>query len=689
MSYGELNSGTDGNFDPSSALADPRGNRYPNPFFDLAQQYMPQTIKELFRWCTFYYYSSPIIGAAIKKISRYPITDLIFEDEHETVRDLWQTVLVDHLRLKDRLMEINLDFHTYGNAFVSLHKPFTRFLKCKKCGYNAPIKNWNWNYRFNGYAFEGVCKGCDGRVECSVKDVPYKDIKGLRLIRWNPENINIKHNEYTGRSVYMYTVPYKLRMAIQRGDKDIIEDIPQIVLEAVRLRRMIKFNHENMKHLKAPTLAEQDQGWGKPIILHVLRDMFYFYTLRRAQEAIAQEHILPFDMIYPMPNAQMDPYVHTDLGNWRSQIQDQIRRHRSDPNYKAVIPVPVGTARVGGDGKALMLNPEMSYLTQTISGGLGYPSEMLFGGGLNFTGSSISLRMLENDFIQNRSQMLDLAHWIKDDIRIWMGYPNVERLRFADFRMADDVQRNQQLIGMNAQGKVSDQTMLTELGYDYDQEIKKKIEEIYIANYLGDLQAKGAAKTQGEAQIISTNYQEKIQELAAQAQQNLQAKGLIPTAPDPNAPQGSDPNAQQPQGDPNAQAQAQAPLALPPGEPQPSGGGDQSEFQAPGAAAASGQAASAPNAPGADQAGQIAAFVDKWAKQLLKLSPQEARLAIVDLKKQMLPVGQKVEQAYMQLTAAQGGATGAVSTEPNMNPLPEKGAPMRGEVTGGGTLNRG
>jgi hypothetical protein len=505
---------------PNLMLADKSVNRYPNQFFDLSMQYMPPTIKELFRWCTFYYYNSPLMGAAIRKMSRYPITDLIIEDEHESVRELWDTIFNKNLKMKVRLLEVNLDHYVYGNCFVSLHLPFTRFLACKQCGYSAPTKQWEWKFGSN-YNFLGKCPSCDKDGDLDVRDKPYKDVKAVRLLRWSPENIEIKHNEYTGKSIYLYTVPRKIRMAVQAGDKDIIEDMPMIVIQAIKEQKKIRMDPNNFLHLKNPTLAEQDQGWGKPLIIHVLKDMFYFYTLRRAQEAIALEHIVPFDVLYPMPNAQMDPYVHTNLGSWRSQIENIVKQHRKDPNFKAVIPIPIGFGRIGGDGKALLLGPEMQYITQTVVGGMGIPQEFLFGG-LNWTGSSVSLRTLENDFIQNRSDLLDLVNWIKEKIRIWLTLPDVSSIRFADFRMADDIQRNQQLIGLNAQGKVSDQTMLTELGYDFEGEIKKLLEEVHIKNYMNDLLTKGQARSQGEAQLISMNFQSKMNELAAKAQEGAQ-----------------------------------------------------------------------------------------------------------------------------------------------------------------------
>jgi hypothetical protein len=628
----DLNSPTDMNVAPSLSMSDFRGTRYPNQFFDLAQQYMPPTIKELFRWCTFYYYNSPLIGATMRKVSRYPVTDLIYEDGQESVRELWQHIFDKILSMKVRLLETNLNYHVYGNAFISIHLPFTRFLICPACGERQPIQNWDWTFRGSDFVFSGKCSKCDHNGSLDVKDVPYKDLKGIRIIGWNSENIHIKYNEYTGRYIYMYTVPSKLRNMILRGDKDIIEDLPMIVIEALKKRRMIRFHHDAIFHMKAATLAEQDQGWGKPAIIHVLKDMYYFYTLRRSQEAIAMEHIIPCDLIYPLPNAQQDPYIHTDLSNWRIQIETIIRKHRRDPNFKGVIPIPVGTTRVGGDGKMLMLSPELSYLNQTIVGGLGMSAELLFGSATQFTGASIQLRMLENDFIQNRSQLIDLVTWIKDKIRIWANIPNIDGIRFSDFRMADDVQRNQQVIGLNAQGKLSDETMLTELGFDWDQETQKMIMEAQIKNYLMDIQVKGNAKSQGEAQIIQYNYQKKINDLAAPEMLAQQQAAMA----------GQDPNAAMPGQDPSG-GQAMA------------GGGQEDE---------------------------LTAKIDSWAQRISGTDPATAMATIGELKTRLPEIGTLIEQRMnMMKTQPQQGAVGrggnSMDTSVNMNPLPEKGMPRR------------
>lgn len=648
---------------PNLLMSDRGFGRYPNQFFDLSQQYMPPTIKELFRWCTFYYYNSPLIGSSITKISRYPITDLIFEDQHDTKREVWDGFFNRDLKIKDQLLEVNLDYHVYGNAFVSIHLPFTRFLICRSCKHREPISQWNWDFDSGNFEFRGKCNRCDHSAQLDVSDTPYKDRRKIRLIRWNPENIHIKFNEYTGRRIYMYSVPGKLRNAIQRGDKDILEDIPLIVLKALKERRLVRFNDDNFRHLRRPTLAEQDQGWGKPLIIHVLKDMFYLYTLRRAQEAIAMEHIVPFDMIYPMPNAQQDPYIHVNLANWRAQIENMIKRHRRDPNFKAVMPVPVGMGRLGGDGKAMMLTPELNYLTQTIVGGMGIPQEFLFGG-LNYTGSSISLRTLENDFIQNRSQLLDLVMWIKDKARVWLSLPNIKNIKFADFRMADDVQRNQQLIGLNAQQKVSDQTLLTELGYDWEQEQRKMLEEAHFRNYLNDLTAKGSAKTQGEAQLIQYNYQQKIQEMSEKAQRDAQKKLQTEQA-------GVGVSDDQPIVRAGWEQAAQSNLA-----------GNAAALPGPAGSGGEGQPGQGEAAAAVEE--DVQSRVRRWALKISQMDPNTAMETLTELRQHYPELGAMVEKAYNALGANMAAPNSAPAVDPNaktqaVNPLPERHAPRGGQ----------
>lgn len=658
------------------------GARYPNPFFDLGQQYMPTTVKELFKWCTYFFYTNPLVNSTITKVSRYPITDIIIEEPDEKVKKMWTRIFDDILHIKDRLMDVNLDQNVYGNAIISIHFPFTRYLLCNNCKHRVNIKETKWTFRNYGYSWK--CPKCDSDQHADtanttqIKDVPYRSPEDIRIIRWNPENIAIRYNEATAESHYYYSVSKILRRQVTSGEKEILESLPLLFIQAVKKNRLIKLVNKNIFHLKKPTLAEKDMGWGKPLIQPVIKELYYMATLRKAQEAIAQEHIVPFDFLYPTPNAQMDPFVHSDLGNWRTKVEDAITKHRQDNNYKAIMPVPVGFGRLGGDGKMLMLTPELNNLTQQITGGMGIPQEFIFGG-LNWTGSSVTLRSLQNDFQHNQTQLLEATKWLSDKISIFLRCPKAKKIRFLDFKMADDVQKRQQLLALNSQRKVSDETLLTEFGLDYDKERKKILQEQSFQNELQDLMARAQAKTSGESQIISYNYQEKLQELQRKSIEKQNQANSVP-------------------GDALANEQSQL---MPPGQEGQMAQPGQDGSQASPAPGDSGQALAAGNyrdaqggsvpggAPG-ETAGGDTSYMDihktvkSWANKLMNMDENEQRRMLMQIKQQMPQFGDMVEKALNELKAnvsnssvpgAQGAGLTPADTSVNMNPPSEQRAP--------------
>ena len=639
--------------------------RYPNPFFDLGQQYTPRTVKELFRWCTFFYYTHPLVNSTVSKISRYPITDLIYEDPDERVKERWETFFDEHIKIKDRLMETNLDLNVYGNAFVSLHFPFTRWLICQDCGHRSNIEDLSW--KWGNFAFNYTCPACktaqvaDPANTKHIKDIPYRSAEDIKIVRWNPENIAIRYNEATGESHYFYNLSRALCHQIDNGEREIVEKLPLLFLLARKHQRVIRMNSRNIFHLKRPTLAEKDMGWGKPLIQAVMKDLYYMAILRKAQEAIANEHIVPFDFLFPQANAQMDPFVHTDLGSWRNKVEEALLKKRRDPNYKAVMPVPIGNSRIGGNGKALMLTPELNYLNQLIVGGMGIPQEFIFGG-LNWTGSSITLRSLSNDFQHNQTELLDLTVWIKNKVKVFMRYPDIRKLRFMDFKMADDIQRIQQIVSLNAQNKVSDETMLTEFGLDYEKEVKKRIKEIQVQNEIQDLMMRSQAKSSGEAQIINWNYQQKLQELQRDAMEKEQKR-----------------LGHQPHPDAGVMGSEQSELGQEPGmahgDQMPQ---DEAEYLDQ-------QGNPVPGAGPVETGGQVEymdvhRLVRRWAEKLVKLEPQTMGKMLSQIKAQNPQFGAQVEKEIQRMLgeSPEGEQPEGSPQEASMEAMPEKGAPRRG-----------
>lgn len=662
-----------------------RGSVYPSPFFDIAQTYMPPTVKELFRWCHYFFYKDPMIGAVVTKIAEYPVTNFVYNAPSRHVRDSWKVLLEDELNLKPFLIEIGLDYFAFGNAFVSINLPFIRWIQCKQCGHMHRLSDEKFAYKFHGFSFQIIaCHNCGHQGPGKIVDKPVRDRTGINFVRWSPQNIDIHYNPITGKSRYRYKIPNRIKRAIQLGTREVLVDIPEVFLEALKKRRDIALSDQNLFHFKRPTLAEQDMGWGKPLIIHSMGRMFYLYVLRRAQEAIALQRILPLEFIFPQANAQQDPYQHVNLSNWQGVVHEEIKKWRIDPNYISVVSVPLGFERLGGDGRALLLGPEIEVTNKEISGGMGVPLEFVFGG-LSWSGSSVSLRTLENHFLMYRRLLLRFVNWVKTRLRLYLGLPEVE-VGFTEFKMADDIQRKQIVIQLNAANKISDHTMLTELGFDYDDEQEMIEKEAEARNRIQALTMRAQTEAQGESQIIQARYQVRAQEAFQEA--SGQAPGEMPPEGEGAPPPGQE-GAQPPQQPPPEQAPQPAPggQAPVPGQAPPSAAGlaqDQQMAQQATQQQAAQQQAQVAGQPGTQAAapagGQVVEMdasrvAKQWANRIAKLPPAEQQRLLGELRQKMPNMARIVEQLLNQM----GPAGTAAEAADRMKPLPQAAPPRRAE----------
>lgn len=656
-----------------------RGTVYPSPFFDISQTYMPPTVKELFKWCQYFFYKDPMIGAVVTKIAEYPVTDFIYNAEEKHVRDGWKKVLEDTLNMKPFLMEIGLDYFAMGNAFVSINLPFVRWIGCPGCKGLNKLSDTSFAFTFRNFKFHFECKNCNTGVVGTIVDRPIRDKTGINFVRWDPKNIDIHYNPITGRSRYRYQIPNKIRRAVMTGNREILQDLPEIFIKALEKKRDIALSNQNLYHFKRPTLAEQDMGWGKPLIIHSLGRMFYLYVLRRAQEAIALQRILPLEFIFPQANGQEDPYQHVNLSTWQGTVQEEIRNWRMDPNYISVVAVPLGFERLGGDGRALLLGPEIEVTNKEITGGMGVPLEFVFGG-LSWSGSSVSLRTLENHFLMYRRLLLRFINWAKNRIQLYLGLPDVD-IGFTEFKMADDIQRKQIVIQLNAANKISDHTMLTELGFDYDDEIAMIEKESEQRNRIQALTQKAQTEAQGEAQILQAKYQARAQEAFQEAQgassggqQGLEGQAQDQASGASEPPRGEAQAQQGGQGQPQQGGQQPAPPAA--------SAADLARDQEMAQGAAQQQAttveANKPGEAGTQSGGQVLELdPSRAAMQFanrLNRAPQKLRDEVLsDLRKRMPSMARLVEQILRQM--APGETAGDVKDK--MKPLPQARAPRR------------
>jgi hypothetical protein len=502
--------------------------RYPSPFFDIAHTYLPTSFKTMLRWCRYYFLTNPLINAVCYKMAEYPVTDLVFDSENQVLNDKWERFFGQVLKWKKFEVEAGLDYNTYGNAFVSLHYPFQKLLICKSCGNATRVTQQN--YIFREYKFVGECKRCGHHGDFTVKDHYIRSARDIHLIRWNPEYITVQHNEATGDNRYYYVIPPSMANDVRMAKRHVIEHIPQVFIEALRKNKALLFSRSNIYHMQRPTIAQKDRGWGMPMILPVLKDTFYLQILRKAQEAIAIEHIVPLRVLFPQSaSSTADVYSTVNLTQWRDKIEQELIRWRLDNNYIPILPVPVGQETLGGDGRALMLAQEYRQWSEHIVAGMGVPIEFVFGG-MQYSGSNVSMRILENHFLDvktQRKQMID--HFIIPNVAAYMGWDTVT-CHYKRFKMADDLQRSAYYLQLNQAGKISDKSLLEDTDWDSRREADRIEKERKSVLEGQRRQAISQAAIQGEAQLVMAKYQMRGQKLLSEMTAPDQAAAGMPAA---------------------------------------------------------------------------------------------------------------------------------------------------------------
>lgn len=492
--------------------------KYDNPFLDITSTYIPITIKGMFKFVASFALSDGVISQCIIKMSEYPITNLIYNDDEKNkltddkTVEWWENVLEKKIKIMRVLKECGMDYYAYGNSIVSISFPFRRQLKCPKC----PKEN-QWHNaeaihtKFRGYKFFAKCScGYEGFME--ARDLPTQEIDKIKIIKWDLAYLDIKYNNITGDHFYYYTIPENIKNAIRRGDMDIVNTTRLEIIEAIRRNKQIKLLANNLYHQKrsAPQyIIPGERGWGVPLIMPVMKDIFHVRILKKGNEAIAYDHLVPLRLLFPTATGDVSPHLTTNLSTWKGKVEEQLLMWRKDPNYIGLVPMPVGMQSFGGDGKLLMTTPEIKATEDDIIVGMGVIPEIIRGGA-SWSGSNVSLRIVENTFINHRNDMQSITDFIIEKISMYFDKPKINA-KMADFKMADDLQKKQLMV-TSAQGNPSDAmfsktTAIKEMGFDPDIEYENKKSELKRMVEIKVQENEGMAEANGAGAIINALYQ--------------------------------------------------------------------------------------------------------------------------------------------------------------------------------------
>jgi len=489
--------------------------RYDSPFLDMTSTFIPKTIKGILKFIAAYVVSDGLLSQCITKMSEYPITDLIYKDEdHSALKDdetikKWKLILEGSMNVIRSLKQAGMDYHAYGNSIISINYPFKRMLTCPKC--NKKHTADGLKARFQNFEFKAKCPLCGFEGKMEAHDMNTKEINKLGIVHWDLLYIDIKYNSITGDHFYYYTIPSDIQFAIRRGDMDIINSTRLEIINAVKTRKQLKLMADNVFHWKRPGpqyIVPGERGWGIPAVMAVLKDIFHTKVLKKGNEMIAFDHIVPFRLLFPQGTGDVSPHATISLSDWRTKIEQEIRRWRSDPNYISIVPIPLGMQNFSGDARLLMITPEIRATEDTIITGMGMIPEIIRGGA-SWSGSNVSLRVIENSFLNHRADAQDMLDFIERNVSNYMDIPKVG-IKMADFKMADDLEKKRLMIQMattmGADSIISKPTIQKELNIEPDKEYKNIQEDLKRRVELKVQEAEGVAEAQGAASIINALY---------------------------------------------------------------------------------------------------------------------------------------------------------------------------------------
>lgn len=499
--------------------------RYADPELDIASRRLPTDIRRIWSLSLYYALMNPIVGPLIQKISRYIVTTPVYKTNDSVIRSKYQTAFENILDVRNFVTGFNMDYNTFGIAYASVIYPFVKMLICPYCDYTTPATTAKFTIQGYKPVLER-CSGC-GRtgVEALAKDVYQRNPKKLKLVRWNPQYIRVVENTLTGDCSYLFVPPVVTTNSVSLS-RDVFATTPQIVIDTIREKRSLKFHPDQLFVAKREGPSNTTyRGYGIPLIMPALKDLYLMQIAKKAQEAILYEHVLPIRLAFPMQGESLAQRV--PLSVLIESIQMQLKNWRRDQNQILVFPVPIQIAEFGGRGRALLLTPELQSMAQTIANACMVPLEFLYGG-LTWSGSSVSLRILDNFLLYNIEVDNQLLQFIADKLAWFLDWPRVD-VSFKPFKMADDLQRTSLLANLSARNLVSAQTLLQTLDLDYETEIENiKREAVDRGQILGKMQsvqaeaASPAQITQARTAVLAQTLQQRLAQQTQQAQQPQQ-----------------------------------------------------------------------------------------------------------------------------------------------------------------------
>lgn len=553
---------------------------FPDPFLDYSGMYTPRNLRSMLRWCELMWAHNGTYRMALDRVVAYFITKVEVMDVADSIKKRYEEFFNDTLNISTQLRNVGTDFLFYGNSFTSLFIPFRRYLRCKGCKLDRPIERMPYNFR--QFKFYASCPKCKYSGEFEVVDRRSMEQDKLRVIRWSPHQMQLMFHPLSHDSEYLYRIPEDFKLQIRKGTPFYLRYTPWEFVEAIENNHLFAFNPDVIYHLKEDTLAGlQNRGWGIPRALSNFKQGFYIQVLKRYNEALALDYIVPWRVVSPGrppgPQGKVDPLLNANLGDFSARIKSMIAEHRRDPLAMHSVPFPIEYQTLGGEATQLAPHELLTVANDELLNAVGVPAD-LYKGTLQMQAMPAALRLFEATWPHLVSGYNNWLNWLLEGMSMAFNWERA-RARLTPVTRADDMEARVLRLQLSAANKISDTTALSPLGIDVREEIRRIFDE----------------------QRILREEQQKMEKEEQQAQE-MQRRLAETTA---------------------MRSGAMPPGGAPPGGAMPPGGGMGGGIGAPGSGTSGGVTP-----------GDLLSQADQIAQQLLVMPEGERRRQLSQIKQQ-------------------------------------------------------
>ena len=426
----------------------------------------------------------------------------------------------------------------YGNVFVSIYFPFDRFLICPTCHTQYHIDTIAYKFNLKDASFTCTCPKCGHSGEFGRVDRRSPDRAGVNIIRWNPKRIRLRVHPISGTTEYFLQIDPTFVRKISESNRFYIKYTPWALLEycskaGLNGTALFKFNDDAIYHMKESTLAGLPiRGWGIPPILPNFKLAYYMQILRRYDEAIALDYIVPFRVLYPEGGTltggmTQDPVQLMAMSTFSAHMQKLVANKRKNITDIQVAPFRIGYELIGGEAKALAPKESIAQALDELLNATGFPAE-LYKGSLSIQAFPVALRLFEKTWGTLVDGYNDLISWLLTKIARYYQWGEMTG-RLRSVTLADDLERKALALQAAAGQDISKETAYQPLDIDYMEEQRRVIEEQQAiqklqqeameaaqAQEMGGGGADGSGGPGGQAGATPGDVHQQAQELANQ-----------------------------------------------------------------------------------------------------------------------------------------------------------------------------